>query len=158
MTTIDTPIVVTAIPDGNPALHADTSEDTHTLIERVLAIDTEQRRTTLVCAWDRPARSQHDEGGSLYPDSYLRVASHPPTGWGALWWVGEHHGRPSLLVTHDPTGPHDRPELTFDIDADEFFPTTAALPLEAVRRALHDYISTAQLPTRVGWQPTMMLL
>ncbi|SFD70369.1 Immunity protein Imm1 [Actinopolyspora alba] len=155
MTTIDTATVVTVLFDQDERTHTASAPDgVETLLDLVLAENTDYSRTTIVCAWDRPARSDRDEGGALFPPAYLRVASHPPTGWAAMTWIGTD----TVLDTLNPHAPEDAPELVFACDGPDLLPASASLPQTEVRRALTEYTHSGERPTTVQWQQGFLIL
>ncbi|MCP2333568.1 Immunity protein Imm1 [Actinoalloteichus cyanogriseus DSM 43889] len=88
------------------------------------------------------------------PDWQLRVSTDPARGIGAMNWIGP--------VPSDELGPWDTfnpfadPQaqpILFDGSVPSYFPPSAALPIEDVRRAVAEHLCTGLRPECVRWQP-----
>ena len=73
---------------------------------------------------------QHDAGVALYAGPH-----------------GEHEH-----YSHDPTNTDTTPTTWMYQHNDHDFPANAHLPAHLIRRTIHDYATTAALPTTITWQ------
>ncbi|WP_211256709.1 Imm1 family immunity protein, partial [Actinoalloteichus caeruleus] len=142
--------VVTAIIN-NVRHYARVEEERAALVRRI--VDEEHPGwASLIFVWDRPAGE--GSGRLAWPGWQLRVSTEPDLGVGALNWVGR-------TLSEDEPGSWDSlnstpiagVEVEFDGAIPSYFPPSAVLPIDDVRRAVAEHLCTGLRPECVRWQP-----
>jgi hypothetical protein len=70
-------------------------------------------------------------------------------GWGAGYFRDPDKW---AWITHNPQSTAEPPDLLFDPEAGTDFPSSAAIPVGQLRRAIEQFLQTGQRPTRVEWR------
>ncbi|WP_170301559.1 Imm1 family immunity protein [Saccharopolyspora hirsuta] len=148
MTQAPTELVVSAIID-NEMRYAYTSEERVELVGAIVD-EPHPEFSSKVYVWDRPCRESEDGAVREFPGTQLRVATDPAAGYGALNWASREHRE--LLESFTDSPPDEPPSIRFDTQSDYFFPADALLPLDAIRQAVSEFISSGLRPRSVEWQ------
>ncbi|SHF16914.1 Imm1 family immunity protein [Streptoalloteichus hindustanus] len=140
--------------------HDDADSDEPTIVRTRAELDSlidyiashEQPNPPVLYARERPRRGRRQR-----PDHQLTFDLSAAADVGALAYLGEDPDEPGenatgAWVTHTELPVGDAPPLYLDKHVPYQFPTSSALPLERVRAALHEFMTTGQRPRCVQWQ------
>ncbi|MCP2329750.1 Imm1 family immunity protein [Actinoalloteichus caeruleus] len=143
-------VVVTAIIDN--VRHYARTEGERTALVRAVVDEPHPAGPSLLYVWDRPAGQ--GAGHEAWPEWQLRVSTVPDQGVGALNWAGDSpDGDLGPWDTYNPGADLGGSALLFDESAPLFFPLSATLALQDVRRAVTEHLRTGRRPECVQWQP-----
>ncbi|AUS79490.1 hypothetical protein C1701_15305 [Actinoalloteichus sp. AHMU CJ021] len=143
-------VVVTAIIDN--VWHYARTEGERTALVRAVVDEPHPAGPSLLYVWDRPAAQ--GAGHEAWPEWQLRVSTVPDQGVGALNWAGDSpDGDLGPWDTYNPGADLGGSALLFDESAPLFFPLSATLALQDVRRAVTEHLRTGRRPECVQWQP-----
>ena len=131
---------------GDNPLVLHTPADVDALVDALLA-QTWENRTAALYHMDRPTTDLD------LPDHEFHVAVDPDTHTGALRYMGEWQGQGGTWFSQGDNG-RTGVVLHFFMGSDNEWPADSAIPLDAVRTAVKEFLATAgQRPTNVAWQP-----
>ena len=123
-----------------------TPTDADALIDALLEQGWENR-TAALYHMDRPTTDLD------LPDHEFHVAVDPDTNTGALRYMGDWQGQDGTWFSQGDSGKAGT-VLHFYVGSDIEFPADSEIPLDVVRTAVKEFLTTAgQRPTNVAWQP-----
>jgi hypothetical protein len=129
---------------------ARSAEEVDGAFDRILAADPLLHNPTAFI------RERPRIGPAGIPDHGLKLDLRPEHGVGAMSYFGgpeDGHAGPWVTRAADPVP--SAAMLRRDIDSATLYPADAAVPIEDIRRALHEFLTTGgRRPTAVAWQPS----
>ncbi|MCP2256371.1 Immunity protein Imm1 [Streptoalloteichus tenebrarius] len=125
---------------------ARTTGEVDEALDRIIAAAPTFSHNPTVFVLERPTF-----GPAEFPDHGLKFDINRDHGVAALAYVGPQFDGPSMTLS-DP--PLEAPVLYKDIDSATPFPASAAITLDQLRAAVHEFHELGGLrPTCVAWQP-----
>ncbi|MCP2257268.1 Immunity protein Imm1 [Streptoalloteichus tenebrarius] len=123
------------------------AEEVDAALDRIIAASATFNHNPTAFVLERPRL-----GPLRFPDHGLKIDVDPERGAAALAWVGP--GYDSPWMTHSDRSVSGA-SLHKDIDSATPFPANAAITLDQLRAAVHEFHdSGGHRPTCVEWQPT----
>ncbi|WP_168200588.1 Imm1 family immunity protein [Allokutzneria sp. NRRL B-24872] len=127
-----------------------------TLIELALSGRHWPNRSLFYLSDQRCSSPDEDGHGGHYPGHQLGVGTTRDGHHAALHYCAR---TPREVVAQSLSAPPlpDAPEIIYDAEAQEFFPTNAVLPRDLAHAAIAEYLRTGAQPTVITWQPAHIL-
>lgn len=131
---------------GNASIKARTPEELDAALDRILAAPMLHHNPTLAIV----ERISDDDA---WPDHGLKLDVIPADGVGALAYYGEGPEGFGPWVSMGSVAESSTRKLLADIDSATPFPDDAAVSVETIREAVHEFHKTGgRRPTAVRWQ------
>lgn len=89
-----------------------------------------------------------------FPDQQMRVSVRPSASYAALNHADINEESMPVANSYNPTVPIPNIYLIFNGGTGAVFPRTAAMPIDNVRDALHEWLRTRRRPTCIEWRPS----